>query len=199
MIKNIIQVSKNKQDQYVIDKILQKADGWSYINFTDKEIYDYFSKNKLKNFENIEKKFKEIKNGAHKADLFRYYYIYINGGLYLDSDLLIKKDVEEIIKNHEFISAIVEEQKSAFNGLIYAEKNNKIIYQCLKHIYEIDVDALNSDYQSICKFFYTSIKKYNKDYDIKTYNVYDVNDPANILNDDNEVIAIHYWKSKKIP
>jgi hypothetical protein len=71
MIKNIIQVSKNKQDQYVIDKILQKADGWSYINFTDKEIYDYFSKNKLKNFENIEKKFKEIKNGAHKADIFR--------------------------------------------------------------------------------------------------------------------------------
>ena len=41
--------------------------------------------------------------GAHKADLFRYYYLYINGGVYIDSDLMITTNIENIILNYDLV------------------------------------------------------------------------------------------------
>ena len=45
-------------------------------------------------------KYNSIKLGTHRADLFRYYYLYINGGIFIDSDAMIETDIENIIKDY---------------------------------------------------------------------------------------------------
>ena len=76
--KVIFQTSKEKIPLYVQKMIKDKSKGWKYKYFSDKDIINFFIDNPLKEFPKIINKFNSFKNGAHKADLFRYYYLYIN-------------------------------------------------------------------------------------------------------------------------
>jgi len=84
--------------------IKQKCPDWTYIHFTDNDIITFFNNNPLDEFSNIIDKFNSIKNGAHKADLFRYYFIYIKGGVFLDSDAMFQTDINNICLNYDFFT-----------------------------------------------------------------------------------------------
>ena len=77
MTKIILQTSKHKPEVLVKDDLKNFAKGWDYAHFDDNEIIQFFKDNPIAGFENIESRFYEIKRGEHRADLFRYYYIYI--------------------------------------------------------------------------------------------------------------------------
>jgi mannosyltransferase OCH1-like enzyme len=101
--KVIFQTSIVKQPQYVIDMIMKQAPGWEYKHFTDEGIMQYMINNPLEEFPFILKKFHQL-HGAFKADLFRYYYIYNEGGVFLDSDAMIEVPLDSIVKDYEFFS-----------------------------------------------------------------------------------------------
>ena len=197
--KIIMQTSFKKPEQYVIDRILKHALGWDYVHFTDLEIYDYFDKNFIKDFKYIKQKFMSIKKGPHKADLFRYYYLYINGGVFIDSDLAIEKSLNDIIGEYNLVSAVDKKNKNVFNGFLYADKKSDIILECLNHIYNIDVDYLDNNYEVICEKLYEVLYKKNININFKLYDIPDTKNPALIVDDNNDIIAIHYWKDKIIP
>ena len=70
--------------------------------------------------------FKQL-NGPHKADLFRYCYLYINGGLYLDIKIELIKPLSEIFKNPNILYIpICESGKCIFQAVISSPK--KILY-----------------------------------------------------------------------
>ena len=81
----LIQTSRHKTLLFQKVKIqgLMPRD-WTYLHFTDEDIVLYFREHPLPGFDHIVEKFGSITVGAHKADLFRYYFLYLNGGAYLD-------------------------------------------------------------------------------------------------------------------
>jgi mannosyltransferase OCH1-like enzyme len=200
--KIIFQTSVKKPDQYLVNMIKNLSPDWTYIHFNDNEIIDFFKNNYLEEFPNIIEKFNSIKTGAHKADLFRYYFIYIKGGVFLDSDAMLQKNINEIVKDYDFFT--VESTHYCplciFQGLIGANPNNQIIYEALKDIYNIDNQLLIEDYLIICKNLYNILKqKWN--YKIKIYKeIYGSNKVAiTVDNNDNSLIIAHYFHSKVVP
>jgi len=199
--KIIVQTSKTKLEKYVVDSLLLMAPGWEYIHFTDEEIIQFFNENKIDEFENIVEKFHSMPSGPHKADLFRYYFIYLKGGVFIDSDAMLEMDLNKIAKNYSFFSV----NSSVFYGTIFqgfmgATSKNEIIYKCLKDAYMINTNELADDYPLLCRNMYNIIYNNYFDFEIKIYHEGFYNDYAfKCYNDDNEIILLHYPRDKIIP
>ena len=199
--KIIFQTSKERPKNYLINMIKNNCPDWTYIHFTDDDIIKFFNKNQLDEFPNIAEKFTSIINGAHKADLFRYYFIYIKGGVFLDSDAMIQTNINYIIKDYDFFS--VESTHYCplciFQGFLGANSKNKIIYEALVDLYNMDINVLNNDYLIVCRNLYKILKK-RWNYKIAIYKeIYGSNNVAITINDRNEVILAHYFVTKKVP
>ncbi len=158
--KVIFQTSKEKIPLYVEKMIKDKSKGWKYKYFSDEDIIKFFIDNPSKEFPKIINKFKSFKNGAHKADLFRYYYLYIKGGVFIDSDAILNNNIESIIEDYSFVSVKSIVPNTLFNGFIATEKKNIIIYDALKKIYKTKNKQLNKDYHLICHQLFNIYNKY---------------------------------------
>jgi hypothetical protein len=207
--KTILQSSKDKVQEHVIGLIANKCLGWEYIHFTDEDIITFFKENPLEEFPLITEQFNKIKRGQHKSDLFRYYYLYINGGFHIDSDALITANIETIVKTYDFVSAVSSLRNELFQGIIGCIPKHQIIYQALKHAYSVDVDLLDKEYFLFCQEIYDIIhnrgityeniklyKEFKDDYDVvgNTYNI-EIKDGIEIK----ELLFIHYFHHKVIP
>lgn len=159
--KLIIQTSLQKTPQYIKKSFLHILPDFEYKHFNDNEIIQFFQKNVIEEFPDVIQIFLSIKNGAHKADFFRYYYLYINGGIYIDSDAMIIHHLNDFINDYEFFT--VESclnNDSIFNGFIGCVKNHPIIYKALHHIYYINKNELSQNYFIICKKLKTFINQF---------------------------------------
>jgi hypothetical protein len=164
----------------------------------------------LKEFPNISNVFHSFEKGEHKADLFRYYFLYVKGGVFVDSDAMIQVDLDSIVRDYEFFSVHSKyiNPTSIFQGFIGCTPKNKIIYEALKDIYTINPKELK-DYFIIVKHLYTIVQQYKHLYDTKLY-VEKWNIKPNTKNkkycesfifDDDEKITllIHYPCNSTIP
>lgn len=207
--KIIFQTSINKPESYVIDKILSKCESFQYLHFTDDDIIHFFKNNYIDEFKNIIEKFHSIKNGAHKADLFRYYYLYINGGVYIDTDAMMELDIKDIILDNSFFSILSSHHQcgsTICNAFIGASPKNDIIYRALIDVYNISNDALSGFYHVLCKNLFNIVNNNKYDFKITLYkeesweNVISRGyDYSKVYNDNNEIVMIHYCIDKKIP
>jgi mannosyltransferase OCH1-like enzyme len=202
--KIILQTSINKPEQYIIDKIMNKCYNWKYMHFTDDEIIIFFKNNYIEEFKDIIDKFYSMPTGAHKADLFRYYFLYINGGVFIDSDAMIISNIKNIIKKYKFFTVNSTNKNTIFQGFIGSIPKHDIIYKALKDAYTIDIDSLSKYYHLICYNLYNIIyndkhlSKYTcikifeeKYYNDNCYEIYNSND--------NKTVLLHYWRNKIIP
>lgn len=207
--KIILQTSKSKLNPYVVGIIAEKCRNWEYIHFTDDQITTFFRENPLEEFPLIEEKFNKIITGAHKSDLFRYYFLYINGGFHIDSDAKIEENIDTIIKTYDFVSVLSINQGTIFQGILGAIPKHPIIYQALKHAYSIDAITLNQDYMTFCKEMYNII--YNRGITYENIKIYkERNDAGKGMavtydtetKDDVEIkrkLFTHYYLFKTIP
>ena len=207
--KNFIQTSKSRQNPLVIKQIkAQLNPGWTYTHFLDEDIIEFFKANPHPDFPNIKERFYEISNGAHRADLFRYYFLWIKGGVFLDSDAMIYENIESIIKDNSFVSVSSYTIGTIFQGFICTTANNPIIYKALRHAYTVDVNLLHMDYLLLLKELYFIVHKHTYDFKIKLLkeltDAYKVKEDKNsthaiILDESNTIIAKHFWKTKTVP
>lgn len=198
--KLLFQTSSGSQDQYVIDKIKEKAPGWEYQHFTDKTIIQFFINNPLDEFPFILNVFHRLKFGAHKADLFRYYFLYINGGVFMDSDAIMETDMDDIVRNYEFFSVKSYIEGTIFQGFIGCSPKNPIIYEALKDAYLIDIENLTNYYHLLTANMFNIIKDGAFDFEYKLYRELESDDSKAItVNDNGEPILTHYWRDKVIP
>ena len=85
-----MQKTAKKQEKYIIEQIKsQLPNDWEYVNYCNGEEEDFFFKNPLEEFPNIIQQFNKMLCQPHKADLFRYYFLYIYGGVFLDGDAIL--------------------------------------------------------------------------------------------------------------
>jgi len=198
--KIIFQTSKERPKNYLIYMIKNLCKDWTYIHFTDEDIIRFFKNNFLEEFPNIIQKFNSIKNGAHKADLFRYYFIYIKGGVFLDSDAMLQKNIDEIVNDYDFFSVESTHYcpSCIFQGFIGAKPGNKIIYEALCHAYNVNIHELNNDYLLICRTLFNILKK-KWNYKIKIYKeIYGSDEVAITIDDKNNSLILAHYQVKKI-
>jgi len=199
--KIIFQTSKTVQPEYVIEMIKSKSPGWEYVHFTDEGVLNFFKENPSDEFPFLKEKFLSIRGGAHKADFFRYYYLYVKGGVFIDSDAMIEQDINILAGDYDFFS--VESTyvpNTIFNGFIGTTPKNIILYEALKHAYHIDIDELSKSYMTFCRKLKEIYETHKSGQKTLLY-IELVNDSksAKMVNDKNETILIHYYLYKIIP
>ena len=69
--------------------------GFVHTYFSDATCVKFLEKNYGPRYV---QRFLELRSGAHKADLFRYCYLYKNGGVYMDIDLEPKVDIAKVME-----------------------------------------------------------------------------------------------------
>jgi len=198
--KVFFQTSKRPLNFYLQRMIKSRlTDGWVYRHFTDTDIIHYIKSHPLKELPNAVEFFQRIKGGEHKADFFRYYFLYVNGGVFMDSDAMIYETIDNIVRDFKFFSvnsSIVP--GTIFQGLLGAEAGNPLIYRALKSFYSMDLALLDnrSNYHILCKDLYTF---YNENPEKDGYHLYsDIHDYSGdkTIDENGNVLFRHYWRDK---
>lgn len=194
--KVIIQTSKKDIPNYYFKLLEPNINGWKYKHFKDEDIIKFFKKYPIEDFKNIENVFYSIKRGEHRADLFRYYYLYVKGGVYLDTDLLIYKHIEDIIKDYDFVSLKPIWSNSITQAFLGSVSKSYILYQAIKNIYEMNIEDLNNNYILLLKNLYkiyneksnnkTNVHLYKNLFNIRYFYEYSIDDI------DKKVIIRHF-------
>ena len=96
---NIIQTWKNNnipnKFKECIRSVFHHNKDFKYLFFTDDDI-DIFIKTKMPQYK---EKFYSFKTTIQRIDFFRYLAIYYYGGIYLDIDIIIERELDELYKN----------------------------------------------------------------------------------------------------
>lgn len=124
----IIQTIKDKSTipSYIHEAFEQYGKGVTRTVYDDDECRAFFNKYFGKVY--LEK-FDYMVNGCHKADFFRYAYLYIHGGIYLDIKCIPLKDLKEIFYNNN-VTFFVE----SFNGIMATPPKNRLMLDCLNNL-----------------------------------------------------------------
>ena len=195
--KILLQTSPKKQPEYVLEMLRNKTEGWSYQHFNDAEIIRYFIMNPEPEFPFVLNKFHKMRFGAHKADLFRYYYLYQNGGVFLDSDAMIECNIENIVSDYELFSVKSYIDNTVFQGFIGCIPRHPLLYKALKDAYEIDVRVLTKNFHLLTENmwrFFSESENYKLFNELESHG-----EKAVTIDDSGSPILIHYWKTKVIP
>lgn len=200
--KILLQTHYTDLPDNVRNHLKKRAYGWYYDFFKDDDIILFFQAHPMPEFPNIINIFNSMKIGAHKADLFRYYYLYIYGGVFLDSDAMIEKNLDDIVGNYNFVTVIGIDPSFYFNGFIATEPLNIILYDSIKEIYNYNIDELNNDYFKIIRDFKKITDKYKDNFNYKLY--IEKGDWTGIMptvdeQNNDELIFKHYYHSKVVP
>lgn len=160
--KVLFQSSLFKPPAYLIERHMGPNPEWTYLHFDDDELFDYIAKNPIEEFPNSLEIAKTLK-GPHRTDFFRYYYLYLNGGVYLDYDAVLEIPLNDIAKNYNFFTVkSILNNDSIFNGFIGAEPKNTLVFQALKAMYQANVKAGETEYFYNCITLMNIINNYKQ-------------------------------------
>lgn len=198
--KVIFQTARSAQPEYVVRMILDVCKGYEYKFFSDDDIIEFLKNNPLPEFPNIMDRFRSFSHSVHKADLFRYYYLYVNGGVFMDSDLMVYRSFEDVRKNYDMFTSYSCMPGHIFQGIIACARGNKIMFEAIKNIYEASQEEMDGFYHWTTRDLYKIMEKPHT-YKVKYYKEFDDHSPAinSIDPDTGDVVFTHHHLHKVIP
>lgn len=145
--KNLIPVK-------VYSNIQKFAPGYKHLVFDDHEIITflkrYYSPMVLESFHKL--------SGAHKADLFRYCYLYKFGGIYLDIKTELITNIDTIFNkpNVKLYTVLSMFSKTIYQGIIATVPHNPLFKDLINHMVYIRKPVPN--YFAFTSKFYKSLQ-----------------------------------------
>lgn len=155
--KTIIQTYYDKSliPERVYENIKTFAPEYKHVIFDDNECISFLEKHFPQNVAN---KFKNLELGCHKADLFRYCYLYINGGLYLDIKTVLIKPIREIFTNENFIYSVFSiGEGTIYQGIIFSPPKEKLFKILIDKFMETNNKQIKNNYSVITQQFYDTV------------------------------------------
>lgn len=168
-------MDKKKIPDKVNKNFKKYAKGYERIIYDDKESLKFLQDNFGVMFV---KKFKSMKLGAHKADLLRYCYLYVNGGIYIDIKTELVEDLDVIIKERKnklytvlsflnfYFYNFTDYFMSVYQGFIAVPPKNFFIKEIIyKYMYINNCFIyfpFHINYLVFCQQFYGLISYYTK-------------------------------------
>jgi hypothetical protein len=198
--KIFVQTSRQPPQQYVVDMIRERSPQWDYQHYTDDDIITFFSENPVAEFPNVIAKFYMLNYGEHRADLFRYYFLYVKGGVYMDTDAMIQDNIENIIGDADFFTVNSGYfPGTVFQGFLGAVPQHPLIYMALKDLYYCPIENLRGEFHLLCKNLYQFIQQHRTPKNLLFEEIYGNEDEAHVVNEDKKLVLIHYHIKKIIP
>lgn len=166
--KVIIQTyyDKSKIPNKVYENIRKYAPGYKHIIYDDDDCiallssFDIMFKHNKKGDTDIVDKFKSLKKGAHKADFFRYCYLYMYGGVYLDIKTELIQPLDNIITETDNIlyTVIARNREHIYQGVICSYPRHPIIGNLVNQCIGTNNILLLVNYSLFLKFFYITLQ-----------------------------------------
>lgn len=132
--KIIIQTTPNKE----INNILHYNSILTFIELNPEYEYQIFDNYECRKF--IKENFDEellnaydiLLAGSFKADLFRYCYLYINGGCYFDCKQILRKPIRNLVEPDEELILCNDMNDGYFNAVMMSSKNNEYLLKVIE-------------------------------------------------------------------
>jgi mannosyltransferase OCH1-like enzyme len=165
---------KSKVPGYIFDNIKKYSRDYEYYFFDDTTVITFFKNYFIKEVYDF---FNTIDYGAFKADLFRYCWLYINGGVYLDIKTIQIKNLNEIIDHsvqdtkHQIYSVNSIEKGTIYQGILASTPKNPLFLDAIKKMMNMeDINrTLGEDYALITRQLYEILQTYKESQIIKLF------------------------------
>lgn len=94
------------------------------------------------------RRFRTIKSGAHRADLFRYAYLYKHGGIYMDVKTVLKRDLITFINHQDPMFYLVfTDANRLYNGILCTPPRNEYFLTLLNDMVQNPI----THYMQVCE------------------------------------------------
>ena len=112
---------------------------WQYQKFDERGMIEYFQSNPLNDFPKMEEIFWSFEREEHRINLFAYFYLFHNGGVFLDKKAIVNKNLESLVsENVVFVNSWQNyyNYRYIFTGFIMVEAGNELMYAALENCYK---------------------------------------------------------------
>jgi len=100
--------------------------------------------------------FNKYKKICHKVDLWRYCILYDTGGVYMDADCILYKNIDFLKNRNSVFVTNNRGAKDFFNGFIMTVPKNPIFKTMIDYLLKVDT-TLENDYYFNCKELYNIV------------------------------------------
>ena len=199
----VFQTGKHPLDWDVIKHTRAHCPGFGYQYFTDVDILSFFRDNPLAEFPNIARVFHSFAKGEHKADLFRYYFLYLRGGVFIDNDATLTADLKELLGDCDLMLCDAIASDAIFNGFIAAKPRHPLIYAALRDAYTVNPQSLSKEYLRLCRFLKQIAEPYRTEANTKIVRERTDNRKGqcivNAVVDNDKVVCLHFPLPSRVP
>jgi mannosyltransferase OCH1-like enzyme len=171
--KVIVQTAKNynftELHYNAVMTFLELNPEYKYIFFSDDDCRQFIKSN-FNHF--ILEAYDKLVPGAYKADLFRYCYLYKNGGCYFDCKMILRESLRNWINiNDEILICQDIKNSRYFNGVILVKKEHPLLKEVINSVKDIVLNGLMNSNLGITgpSLFYKVLHKNMKINNIRLY------------------------------
>lgn len=145
---------KNKIPQKVYDNLNRFAPSYELKVFDDNDCVAFLRTHYLSN---VVDKFNSLK-GTHKADLFRYCILYINGGVYMDIKTELIKPLDDMFPDDKALYTVISKvDNTMYQGIIAVRPRNELFSRLIRFMVCKHSVLASLEYHIFTKDFYRQI------------------------------------------
>ncbi len=202
-----MQTSLRRPPERIIRRTMRVlGDGFTYVHFDDDAILKFFGNHPHSDLPGVSDRFRELKSGEHKADLFRYYYLYTMGGVYFDTDVLLTAALHRYLLGCDFLSvksgAVPD---SLFQGFLAAGPGHPVLKRAIRDVCDTTNAQLKADHHLLCKNLHLFLQEALSEQDIQPDTVILFDEVlhsrkvAKSLDADGRCVLYHFWRREFPP
>jgi hypothetical protein len=133
--KKIFQVSTFQPADYLMKRIHSVTVGWEYKHFLVDDMLEFIKNHPTDDFKNSEVVFSSFSTMSCKIEFFKCYYLYIYGGVFMNQESILEKELDSIVNDHVFFAVkSATENDSVLTQFIGSTPKHPIVHQLLKYI-----------------------------------------------------------------